>query len=445
MLVFAGFACADREPTPNRASESQPSGEPNPASERATRSGRAAGVGDAETDSGDGPAPYLFAWAADVDRADSDFLAVLDADPTSSDYGAVVTTLPVNRRATLPHHTEHRMPDSRQLFANGFLAGATFRLDLTDPEAPRLLGAFAARDGYSYPHSYERLPNGNVLATFQGTGERNLDPGGLVELTDAGEVVRSASAADPDARGALLRPYSLAILPEMDRIVVSSYDMGEDMGLRGGRRERTHVVQVWRLSDLSVLATIDLPRMPEGGDEQPGEPRVLADGETVYVATFTCGLYRMTGLAEEDGSEMGAEFVHGFRGGGCALPVVLGDYWIQSVPSANAVVALDVSNPAAPREASRVTLGPWNFPHWLALDRVEGGSGVGGRVVVADRGDGERRLFVLTVDAATGELVLDEGFRDPGADRPGVSFDRPAWPHGATGPAEPHGTVFGHP
>ncbi|MFW6039556.1 MAG: hypothetical protein ACOC9N_00595, partial [Gemmatimonadota bacterium] len=28
-----------------------------------------------------GPAPYLFAWAADVDRADSDFLAVLDADP----------------------------------------------------------------------------------------------------------------------------------------------------------------------------------------------------------------------------------------------------------------------------------------------------------------------------------------------------------------------------
>ncbi|MDX1745119.1 MAG: hypothetical protein R3324_04215, partial [Halobacteriales archaeon] len=290
------------------------------------------------------------------------------------------------------------------------------------------------------------LPNGNVLATFQGTGERNLDPGGLVELTDAGEVVRSASAADPEAGGALLRPYSLAILPEMDRIVVSSYDMGEDMGFRGGRRERTHVVQVWRLSDLSVLATIDLPRTPEGGDEQPGEPRVLSDGETVYVATFTCGLYRMTGLASENGSDVGAEFVHGFRGGGCALPVVLGDYWIQSVPSANAVVALDVSNPVAPREVSRVTLGPRNFPHWLALDRFGTGRGVdesGGRVVVADRGDGERRLFVLTVDGATGELMLDEGFRDPGADRPGVSFDRPAWPHGATGSAEPHGTVFG--
>lgn len=337
------------------------------------------------------------------------------------------------------------MPESRHLFANGFLAGATFRFDLADPEAPRLLGSFGARDGFTYPHSYERLPNGNVLATFQGMGERNLDPGGLVELTDAGEVVRSASAADPEAGDALLRPYSLAIVPSLDRVVVSSYDMGEDMGFRGGRRERTHVVQVWRLSDLSMLATIDLPRVPEGGDEQPGEPRVLSDGETVYVATFTCGLYRMTGLEAEDGSGMGAEFVHGFRGGGCALPIVLGDYWVQSVPSANAIVALDVSNPAAPREVSRVTLGPRNFPHWLALDRVEDDAGVDGRVVVADRGDGERRLFMLTVDGETGELAVDEGFRDPGADRAGVSFDRQAWPHGATGPAKPHGTVFGHP
>lgn len=440
LLAIAGSGCGAGD-----ASTDRPEAAPGDGSAPEAAGERGDVVAETVAGLADGPSPYLFAWAADVDRADSDFLAVLDTDPESPAYGSVVTTLPVNRRGTRPHHTEHRMPESQHLFANGFLAGATFRFDLADPEAPRLLGSFGARDGFTYPHSYERLPNGNVLATFQGTGERNVDPGGLVELTDAGEVVRSASAADPEAGDALLRPYSLAIVPSLDRVVVSSYDMGEDMGFRGGRRERTHVVQVWRLSDLSVLATIDLPRVPEGGDEQPGEPRVLSDGETVYVATFTCGLYRITGLAAGDGSGMGAEFVHGFRGGGCALPVVLGDYWIQSVPSANAVVALDVSDPAAPREVSRVTLGPRNFPHWLALDRVEGDAGVDGRVVVADRGDGERRLFLLTVDGETGELGLDEDFRAPGADRAGVSFDRPAWPHGATGPAKPHGTVFGHP
>jgi hypothetical protein len=100
-------------------------------------------------------------------------------------------------------------------------------------------------------------------------------------------------------------------------------------------------------------------------------------------------------------------------------------------------VALDVSESGRPREVSRVTLGDRNFPHWLAPDRS------GNRIVVGDRGDGEPRLFVLTVDPETGNLALDEGFRDPGADRAGVNFDRTEWPHGATGPAKPHGTVFG--
>lgn len=382
-----------------------------------------------------GPARHLFVWAGDADRGQSDFLAVLDADPESPGYGQVLATLPVGRTGTWPHHTEHRMPPSRHLFANGFVAGLTFRFDLADPADPRLSGSFSEAAGFTHPHSYERLPGGNVLATFQGQSEQNVDPGGLVELTDAGEVVRSASAADSTAPQALLRPYSLAVVPGLDRVVVTSYDMGEDMGFRGGRRGRTRTVQVWRLSDLSVVATIDLPPGPGGGgNEQPGEPRLLSDGRTVLVSTFTCGLYRITGLAS---GSPGAEFVHQFEGGGCAVPVVLGDYWIQSVPSAHAVVALDVSDPARPREVSRVTLGPRNFPHWLALDPG------GGRIVVADRGDGEPRIFVLTVDPATGGLALDERFRDPGAERTGVDFGRAEWPHGATGAARPHGSVFG--
>ena len=383
------------------------------------------------------PARRLYAWAGDLDRADSDFLAVLDADPDSPGYGSVLATVLVERRGTHPHHTEHRLSASGVLFANGFLAGSTFRFDLADPDTPRLAGAFDAADGYSWPHSYERLPNGNVLATFQGEGPGNVDPGGLVEIDDAGSVVRSASAADPAAPRALVRPYSLAIVPELDRIVVTSYDMGEDMGFSGGRRGRTHVVQVWRLSDLEVLATLDLPPLPGGGgDEQPGEPRLLLDGLTVLVSTFTCGLYRIVGL---DGERPAAEPVHRFEGGGCAVPVVSGPFWVQSVPSAHALVALDVSDPGRPVEVSRLVLGPRNFPHWLALDATSG------RIVIADRGDGEERLFVARLDSDSGSLSLEEGFRDPGSERAGVSFERREWPHGATGPARPHGAVFGPP
>jgi hypothetical protein len=381
------------------------------------------------------PAPHLFVWAGDLDRADSDFLAVLDATPGEPSYGQLVATLPTGARRTHPHHTEHGMPASGHLFANGFMTGVTYIFDLAAPESPRISTSFEDLDGYSYPHSYERLPNGNVLATFQGRGPDNLDPGGLVEVDEEGRAVRSASAADPAFPEAILRPYSLAIVPELDRVVTTSYDMGEDMGFRGGRRGRTHHVQVWRLSDLTRLATIELPPGPRGYEgEQPGEPRVLEDGRTVLVATFSCGLYHMVALESERPS---AEFVHRFDGGGCAVPVVVRHFWIQSVPSAHAVVSLDVSDPARPSEVSRVTLGSRNFPHWLAYD--EGGD----RIVVADRGDGEPRLFIVSIGRESGELALDEAFRDPGSERAGVSFDRRDWPHGSTGSARPHGSIFG--
>lgn len=424
LAAALALACSRGEPADASVEGERPAAADRPAE------------GDDARPAGGEPAGWLFVWAGDVDRADPDFLAAVDADPDSPDYGSVVTTLAVDERGTMPHHTEHRMPESRILFANGFRAGVTFRFDLSEPSEPRLLGSFRAADSLTHPHSYERLPDGNVLATFQGRGPANVDPGGLAVIGDAGEVLRTASAADATApRGALLRPYSLAIVPELDRVVTTNYDMGEDIGMRGGRRGRTDTIQVWRLSDLEPVATIRLPPGPRGYEnQQPGEPRLLEDGRTVLVATFTCGLYRVTGL-EGDGPS--AEYVHGFDGGGCALAVVHGRWWVQSVPSAHAVVALDVSDPAAPREVSRVTLGGRNFPHWLALDPA------GNRIVITDRGDGEPRIFVATIDPETGELALDESFRDRGADRAGVSFGRGEWPHGATGAARPHGSVFG--
>ena len=124
---------------------------------------------------------YLFVWAGDADRKDSDFLAVIDADAASGSYGSVVATLPVGAVATRPHHTEHEMPAGGVLWVNGFDSGQTFRIDLRDPLHPRLAGSFRDAGDYSHPHSYVRLPNGNVLSTFQRRGGHH-QTGGLVEL-----------------------------------------------------------------------------------------------------------------------------------------------------------------------------------------------------------------------------------------------------------------------
>lgn len=387
----------------------------------------------------DRPADYLYVWTGDADTLDSDFLAIIDVRRGSSSYAHVVSTLPVGVRATTPHHTEHQLERDRVLFANGFGAGRTFRFDLTRPDRPRLLGSFTELGGFSFPHSFVQLPGGHLLATYQGRGPTNVPPGGLVELDRDGRLIRATSARAQSIDSVHMRPYSLAVLPAIDRVVSTSTDMRADFGAH---------LQVWRLSDLALLHTIELPTTRAGdghvhgasatakGESHhlfPGEPRVLSDGRTVLLATFTCGFYRVTGI---DGPAPQIDFLRAFGGENCAVPLLVGSLWVQTVPDEHALVTLDVSDAAHPREMSRVTFDSTFRPHWLAFD--DGGS----RVAV---NDGKRRLYLVNLDQRTGVLAIDHSFRDAGTSQGGVTFARARWPHGASGDAVPHGSVFSRP
>lgn len=356
---------------------------------------------------------------------------MIDVDPGSSSYASVVATLPVGATGTQPHHTEHEMPRGGVLWANGFAAGTTFRFDLHDPAHPRLLGSFGDSGPYSHPHSYARLPNGYILATFQHQADNPKTTGGLVELDTSGAVVRAVSAAVP-AIDSGVRPYSLAVLPMIDRVVTTATDM------HGGTKSRA--VQVWRLSDLTLLHTILLPP-GERGDENSltAEPRVMDDGRTVLVNTFTCGLYRLSGL---DGDAPVAQWIHSTpwtERPFCAIPVLAGHFWIQTLGAEHAVVTLDVSDPERPREVSRLRLGAKQVPHWIALEPN------GDRMVLTGYQDLESRVMLLHFNRATGALTLDSTFTAHGDSLPGVSLDREQWPHGMTGRAIPHGAVFSRP
>ena len=76
------------------------------------------------------------------------------------------------------------------------------------------------------------------------------------------------------------------------------------------------------------------------------------------------------------------------------------------------VFSLDVHDLKNVRRVSSVSFGERQRPHWLATD--------GSRIVVVNEPNlqSERRLWMLQVSRASG-------------------------PHGASGPAIPHGTVFG--
>ncbi len=382
---------------------------------------------------------YLFVWTGDADRDDSDFLAVLDVTPSSSHYGTVVAAAPVNERGLQPHHTEHVYSAGHPLFAIGFGGNRSFRFDLRDPLNPKLLGDVQASSSLTFPHSFERLPNGNVLATMQARDADYAAPGGLAEIDDRGRVVRSSSAATPDADNELIRPYSLAVLPERDRVITGSALMGLPSWHRikpaTVHDHRGFHLQLWRLSDLRLLKTIMLPQVAghDGVHLQPGEPRRLPNGEVLVSTMARCGLYRVTGF---DAQDFDAEFVYDFGSRQCAVPVVVGKFWIEPLGQAKRIVVLDVSNPSTPVEVSRVQLDEKQSPHWLSYDDVYH------RIVVVNAGSGEDRIWMLDFNPSTGSIKIDERFRDANSNRPGVNFDRQEWPHGNTGRAIPHGSVF---
>ncbi|MEP7065110.1 MAG: hypothetical protein ABI889_03670 [Gemmatimonadota bacterium] len=371
------------------------------------------------------PSPrYLFVWAGDADKKSSDFLAVLDVTPQHPTYGKVVASVPAGAIGTVPHHTEYSLSQSGYLFANGFESGKSFVFDVRDPLRPKVARAFDDIQGYMHPHSFVRLPNGHVLASFHMRhGERG---GGLVELDDGASVVRTVTAVDSSVPDVLIRPYSIAVLPKLDRLLTTSSPMHfiEGAGI---------AVQVWRMSDLTLLKTIRLSPGSRGyGHEDPQEPRVLSDGKTVFVQTRSCGLHRVTGL---DTDHPRAEPVYTFEGGLCGIPIVVDHYWIEAVPGISGVVVLDVADPGKPVKVSQLSLGADQFTHWLAWDEV------GSRIIV-NSGGTDSRLFMLNFDRRSGAVTMDEDFRNFGSTAPGFSMSNIDWPHGFHGTGLPHGAVF---
>ena len=376
------------------------------------------------------PSEYLYLWTASADSSGPDFLAVYDIrdNAKAARYGALVTTVAVPGRGNGPHHTEHDMPADDRLFANGFRSGQSFVFDLANPRAPRVAKQFGDMAGLMHPHSFWRLPNGNLLSTFQMQHDSaGMAPGGLVELTPRATLVRSSSANRALASRSD-RPYSAAILNDIDRVVVTTTDMD--------KADSTRNVQLWRLSDLSLQHTIVLPDGPQFEGYRSAEPRVLRDGKTVLVSTFNCGLFLLNGLMSAAPS---ARMVASFPrkpGTSCAVPVVAGKYYLITVPAWSAVVVLDVSDPSHPREVSRVTLGPDDVPHWIGIEPNHR------RVVITGYQAMKTRVLLATFNATTGALALDARFRAAGSTEAGMRMEGIAWPHGGNGPGIPHGAVF---
>jgi hypothetical protein len=391
------------------------------------------------------PGHYLFAWAGDPAGKGEDFIAVINADPASANYGWLVASAASGIRTRQIHHTEYWMPESGLLFANDHMAGRTVVMDVRDPLHPRVHASFGDIGGFSHPHSFLRLPNGHVLASFQvegqmdhGMGDMAGVPlpmpitdvgaskgvhGGIVEIDEEGHLVRAASTADPARPDDLLMAYSLLPMPDIDRVLVTNSSMRDE-------DSTGHTYQVFRLSDLKRLSTNNFDAGPgHYGEINPEEARRGPDG-SVYVQTTGCGIERITGIADDHPR---SKLVYQFPGSFCGVPSIVSRFLIQTVRVTHAVVVLDLAQPDRPVEISRVVLDGVIWPHWTGYDAKTH------RLAVT--GYGENRLFMLNFDPATGAIAVDKAFHDQSG-RPGFDFSDRSWPHGWSGSAQAHGVVF---
>ena len=103
-----------------------------------------------------------------------------------------------------------------------------------------------------------------MLATVQ-FGDSSIagSPGGLAEFGAEGKLVRIGWSRDSAFAGARIRTYGIAVVTKADRAVTTSSPMDN---------ERTaNVIQVWRLSDLTLLKLIQSIIKTLHSDGTPGQ------------------------------------------------------------------------------------------------------------------------------------------------------------------------------
>ena len=129
----------------------------------------------------------LYVWAGDAARLKPDFLAVVNFDEASPDYGKVVRTVPLPAPGNVgnePHHC-HLSADGNVLAAGGLLSvlrgqNDIFFFDVAQADDPKLIKSTRASHA-SIIDDFYPLPGGGFLVTGMGS-ETGGAPGRILEF-----------------------------------------------------------------------------------------------------------------------------------------------------------------------------------------------------------------------------------------------------------------------
>jgi selenium-binding protein 1 len=381
-----------------------------------------------------GPDRFLFVWAGDQARRAPDFLAVVDFDESSPNYGKVIATVPVpgaGASGNEPHHVGLSR-DGRVLACGGLLSvlkgqKEIFFFDVSNPASPSFLSA-ADPPLSAITDEFYALANGGFLVTMMG-GANGAHPGRIAEFNKDLQLV-TEHPADPPHDG--FNPHGISVRPEINLMVTSDFVCpSTTLHAAPGGLDLRGSIRVWLFKQRKLLRTIQIPGAVGTIDVKliPGDPHQRA-----YTA----------GMADDhlyliDTNNGTAKTVYDFsaiaQGGFPQLMRMTrdGKRLFISMNAAGKVVMFDTSTPDTPRVLKVLDLGAQSGPHYIALTEDEK------RLVITDyflneddfgkvHAEGDHKIHVALV--TPNELVLDPRFN--------LDFNTAI----ATGPARPHGVAF---
>lgn len=377
---------------------------------------------------------YLFVWTGDQARITPDFLAVVNFDDDSSNYGKVLTTVPLPAPGATwnePHHVGLSR-DGRVLACGGLLSvlkgqKEIFFFDVSDPAAPRFMSS-ADPPQSAVADEFYPLSGGGFLVTMMG-GAQGHHPGRVAEFDKNLRLVAEHPQNLPDDG---FNPHGISVRTEINLMVTSDFicpsttlhAVPGDLGLRGS-------VRVWDFKERRIVraikidgaaGTIDAQLIPKD-EKARGYTAGMADGR-LYLFDTRQGTARAV-----------FDFNSIAKGGWPQLMRLTkdGKRLFVTMNMAGKVVMFNIANPERPEVLKVLDLGPDSGPHYIALTRDEK------RLVITDyflnedeagkvHAEGDHKIHVARVTAR--DLALDSRFR--------LDFNR-TFPGG---PARPHGVAF---
>ena len=390
--------------------------------------------GEKERETREGREKFMFVWTGDQARTNPDFLAVVNFDEDSSDYGRVVTTVPLpgpGATGNEPHHVGLSR-DGRVLACGGLLSvlrgqKEIFFFDVSNPKAPRFISS-ADPPQSAITDEFYPLTAGGFLVTMMGGAEGHA-PGRVAEFTKDLQLV-AEYPSEPPMDG--FNPHGISVRPELNLMVTSDFICpSTTLHVMPGGLELRGSVRVWDFKNRKILRTATLPN-PAGTIDVKLIPRD-EKGRAFTAGMTDDQLYLIdtqkgTATPVFDFSTIG-------KGGWPQLMRMTqdGKRLFISMNMAGKVVMFDTSNPQQPKVLDVLDLGANSGPHYIALTSDEK------RLVISDyflneddagkvHAEGDHLVHVAKV--TNRNLVLDRRFQ--------LNFNTAF----STGPARPHGMAF---